>query len=620
MLLSALGPDPDTPQPVLEEELPETSPLPTSTVVSKFGDYELLEELAHGGMGVVYKARQVKLDRLVVVKMLLLGQRASDEVVERFKREAQAAARLRHPNIVAIHEVGEVDGQPFFSMDYVPGKDLAKIVRERPLPAREAATYMRAVAEAIHYAHQQGIVHRDIKPSNILVDSATNEVRVTDFGLAKRMDDDSDLTLSGQVMGSPNHMAPELAAGHHRQASPASDVFSLGTVLYELLTGRPPFLADSLQATLLKIRDADPVTPRELNARIPRDLETLCLKCLEKEPGARFETAQELAEELGRFLRGEPIRTRPAGVLEKTWRWCQRKPALAGLAAAIVALAVVSSMAAIGLAVARQQQAREQYYAEIGLAKAQIEEGNIDRAMELLLHCPPRFRHWEWGHLLYLCHQDIRTIPAHTSLFSTTDIQVQYLMASVTRMEFSPDSRSLITLGADGVAKVWDVAEGRLLYSCGSPSNRLNLLACSPDGTRLAVAQGNQVTLRDTRSDVVQLQLPVSPGTITQLAWHPDGQRLALGLEDGDVAIHDAANGNREILIPASGGSIAALFYTPDGHRLVRQDPLRCVSYDSITGREQEVFSIDRKRSVAVVSDREMRRFVEHDSESRINL
>ena len=150
MLLSALGPDPDTPQPVLEEELPETSPLPTSTVVSKFGDYELLEELAHGGMGVVYKARQVKLDRLVVVKMLLLGQRASDEVVERFKREAQAAAHLRHPNIVAIHEVGEVDGQPFFSMDYVPGKDLAKIVRERSLPAREAATYMRAVAEAIH--------------------------------------------------------------------------------------------------------------------------------------------------------------------------------------------------------------------------------------------------------------------------------------------------------------------------------------------------------------------------------------------------------------------------------------------------------------------------------------
>jgi serine/threonine-protein kinase len=273
-------------------------------------------------MGVVYRARQVKLDREVAIKMLLLGQRASSELVERFKREAQAAARLHHPNIVPIHEVGEVDGQSFFSMDYIAGKNLAQILAGKPLPARDAARYVQAIAEAVHYAHGQGIIHRDLKPSNVLVESAEDTVHLTDFGLAKRVELESDLTLTGQVLGSPNHMAPELAAGQHARVGPPSDLYSLGAILYELLTGRPPFLAESVQETLLKIRDVEPMSPRLLNRRVPRDLETLCLKCLEKDPASRIATARELAEELGRYLEGEPIRTRPAGVLEKTWRWC----------------------------------------------------------------------------------------------------------------------------------------------------------------------------------------------------------------------------------------------------------------------------------------------------------
>ncbi|HEY5913203.1 MAG TPA: protein kinase [Verrucomicrobiae bacterium] len=619
MLLSVLGPEPNLPLPS-EEEAVETRALPTPAALSRFGDYELLEEVAYGGMGVIYKARQVKLDRTVAIKMLLLGQRASDEVVERFKREAQSAARLRHPNIVAIHEVGEVEGQPFFSMDYVQGRDLARIVRERSLPSRQAATYVRAVAAAVHYAHQQGIIHRDLKPSNILIDLATDEVRITDFGLAKRVGEQSDLTLTGQVMGSPNHMAPELAAGQHHRAGPASDIFSLGTILYEMLTGRPPFLADSLQTTLLKIRDEDPVPPRTLDAGIPRDLETLCLKCLEKDPAKRFASAQELADELERYLRGEPIRTRPAGIAEKTWRWCRRKPALAGLAAAIVVLAVVSTVAAIELGLARQRQEREQYYANIGLAKQHIEVGNIDLALELLLRCPARYRHWEWGHLLYLCHQDIRTIPAHTNVLSLENARFNMYGDSLTKIEFSTDSRSLVTVGGDGTAKVWDVADGRELFACGGFSNRVEVVSFSPDATRLATVEGTNAKTRDARSGDVLLEFRGLSGAAVNLAWAPDGQRLAVAMHDGRVQVRDPVDGGVVVEIPGASGPLAGLFFTPDGQRLVRSEPLRCVAFDPASGRELDSFALRPEEGVEMVPDPFMIRFVSRTRPGLVTL
>src|SRR2546422_391900 len=295
--------------------------------LGRFGDYELLDEIAHGGMGVVYRARQINLNRTVAVKMLLLGQFSSAESIQRFQREATAAAGLQHPNIVAIHEVGAIDGQHFFSMDYVEGRSLATIIREKPLPARAAAIYCQGIAEAIAYAHGRGIIHRDLKPSNVLID-VFDQVRITDFGLAKQLDGSSDLTVTGHVLGSPNYFAPELAAGRHDEAGPATDVYSIGAMLYECLTGRPPFLAESLQETLLKIRDSEVPAPRLLNARIPRELETICLKCLEKGPAARYATAQELANDLARFLKSEPIHARPVTHAERAWRWCRRKPAL----------------------------------------------------------------------------------------------------------------------------------------------------------------------------------------------------------------------------------------------------------------------------------------------------
>jgi len=231
--------------------------VPPKTSLLRFGDYQLLEEIGRGGMGIVYKARQTSLDRIVAVKMILAGQFASQELVRRFHTEAQAAANLRHPNIVAIHEVGEVDRQPYFSMDYVEGTSLADQLREKPLPAKVAAACLQTIAEAVQYAHQQGTLHRDLKPSNVLMDRL-NQPRITDFGLAKRFQDNAGVTTTGQILGSPHYMPPEQASSGFGAASPASDVYSLGAILYHMLTGRPPFLAGTVEDTLMQLINTEP--------------------------------------------------------------------------------------------------------------------------------------------------------------------------------------------------------------------------------------------------------------------------------------------------------------------------------------------------------------------------
>jgi predicted Ser/Thr protein kinase len=295
----------------------------------RFGDYEVLGELARGGMGVVYRARQVGLNRPVAVKMMLAGKLASDGERARFRAEAEAAAGLQHPNIVAIHEVGEHDGQPFFSMDFVAGRSLADLVRDHPLSNPHAARYARQVAGAIAYAHAKGILHRDLKPSNVLVD-ADDRPRVTDFGLAKRIEGDGGLTASGAVLGTPGYMPPEQAAGRREAVGPASDVYSLGALLYELLTGRPPFRAATPLDTLMQVLDAEPAPPRLLNSRVDRDLETICLKCLEKDPTRRYRSAEFLAEDLGRYLAGEPVTARSVNLMERVARTLQRSQIDAG--------------------------------------------------------------------------------------------------------------------------------------------------------------------------------------------------------------------------------------------------------------------------------------------------
>ena len=269
-----------------------------------FGDYELLEEIARGGMGVVYRARQVSLDRRVAVKMMRPGLLASDDEIRRFHIEARTAASLRHPNIVAIHEVGEKDGLHYFSMDFVDGPSLAALVRDRPLSSQEAARYVLTLAETVQFAHSRGILHRDLKPSNVLVDEF-GQPRITDFGLARPLSGDASLTVTGAVVGTPAYMPPEQASGKHQPLTTASDVYSLGAILYELLTGRPPFEGASPFEVVRQVLETRPKPPGSRNPEVVRPLEAICLKCLEKQPRNRYQSAAELAAELGRFLRGE---------------------------------------------------------------------------------------------------------------------------------------------------------------------------------------------------------------------------------------------------------------------------------------------------------------------------
>ena len=313
------------------------APPPT---IRYFGDYELLEEIARGGMGIVYKARQVSLNRLVALKMILAGSFASNRDVQRFRTEAESAANLDHPHIVPIYEVGDHEGQQYYSMKFVEGTSLAGHPRGE---VRTEVAGLIDVARAVHHAHQRGVLHRDLKPSNVLVDSQGTRL-VTDFGLAKRLaDGDGSFTETGQVLGTPKYMAPEQAAGR-KDLTVAADVYSLGVILYERLTGQTPFTGDNALTLLRQARESEPPRPSSIRPGLDRDLETVVLKCLEKEPGRRYPSAEALADDLANWLAGRPISARPVGQAERFWRWCRRNPALAGLTAAVALVLVLGAV------------------------------------------------------------------------------------------------------------------------------------------------------------------------------------------------------------------------------------------------------------------------------------
>jgi eukaryotic-like serine/threonine-protein kinase len=366
--LAALFPDPEkTAGPDAVVAVPHPTDLP------QVPGYRVEAVLGRGGMGVVYRAWHLRLNRVVALKMLLAGPCARPEELERFQREAEAVAALGHSNIVQVHDVGDVDGRPYFTMELVEGGSLAEQVQGVPQPARQAAALVATLADAIHAAHQGGIVHRDLKPGNILL-TRDGTPKVTDFGLARRLEGDGGLTLSGVPMGTPSYMAPEQARGQKAAIGPATDVYALGAILYELLTGRPPFCAESATATLQQVVAEEPVPPARLNPRVPRDLDTICLECLHKEPQRRYGSAAALADDLRRFDRGEPIAARPLGRLGRLARWARRRPTAAALSGVLVVTALLAlALVGGGLWLTGQRQ-----------ATAQAAEDDLREADELL--------------------------------------------------------------------------------------------------------------------------------------------------------------------------------------------------------------------------------------------
>ena len=316
------------------------------TFLHRFGEYELLNEVARGGMGVVYRARQLGLNRVVALKMILAGRLADHDDVQRFYTEAEAAGRLKHPNIVAVHEVGQVDGQHFFTMEFIEGMSLDQKLAHGPLPSKAAARYVRVLSRAVHHAHEQGIVHRDLKPSNILIDQY-DEPHITDFGLAKNIRKDQGQTRTGSVLGTPSYMAPEQAQGKTNELGPLCDVYSLGAILYELLTGRPPFRAATPYDTVMQVIEHEPVPPRLLNPEIDHDVETICLKCLEKDPKLRYASADELGMDLQRYLDGESISASSFNVLDRLARMLDRSQHMADFATWSTMLFAMAALIAV---------------------------------------------------------------------------------------------------------------------------------------------------------------------------------------------------------------------------------------------------------------------------------
>jgi WD40 repeat protein/tRNA A-37 threonylcarbamoyl transferase component Bud32 len=619
------------------------TPQPSLSTVSVPG-YQVLEELGRGGMGVVYKARQIGLNRIVALKMLRSGMQAEAIELARFRAEAEAVAALQHPNIVQIFEVGEYNGVPFFSLEYVEGGNLAQKLKGTPQQPRFAAQLSVVLARAIHAAHERGIIHRDLKPGNVLLQNIESQLqkedptsgstygqlksaicKITDFGLAKRLEDQGGQTQTGVVVGTPTYMAPEQASGKTDAIGPATDVYALGVILYEMLTGRPPFQGETSFDTLWQVAHQDPVPPRQQQPRVPRDLETVCLRCLRKLPAQRYTSAAALADDLQRFLSGLPVQARAVGVGERLFLWIRRQPAAAGVAGAavlatlagttaftmdrpVVALlslivpVVVSSFGGLTwqwqrarvekrLAEEQRQQAEAaRHESETAHREAEAARREAEAQARKAAAALSGAEETMYSLQIALAEREMRAanIAGAEGLLDACDPGKRHwewfylkrlchteratlagAALPLLQVVWSPDGQELAAAGWDHKVHVWEMEKGQEVQVLAGHERQITALAYHPNGRLLASAGGDQVILLwDVLTGQRLSALRGHQHSVLSVAFSPDGRRLASAGADQLVKLWDARTGKEGYVMRGHSREINSLAFSPDGWQL----------------------------------------------------